>query len=395
MKRSKYKIALFGHRLDSSNLGVDALTQSHLSILQSEAIRLNVDFEIDIFAGKKVLAVVEYSNNMILRQLPSPVIPKRIFANILQIPHSFKDYIAVFDLSEGDSFADIYGWRRAYINSMQRILAARAGCPVVVAPMTIGPFNHSFWRRFAAKALDISCVVFARDEKSVGVARELGCDRVQLATDLAMALPFERSNCSLNDQNKIHVGVNVSGLLWSGGYTGKNEFGIKADYGSTMTAIIQRLTSDPSIQVHLVPHVLSTEPVEDDRVPSQILREQFSSCLIAPSFGGSIAAKNYISGLDFFMGSRMHACIAAFSSGVPTLPLAYCMKFEGLFGSLGYRRTVDLCSASQEQILSALERALVERDEIKEEVMESFAKASDLLGQYGRAVGAVLEQAIS
>jgi polysaccharide pyruvyl transferase WcaK-like protein len=47
-------------------------------------------------------------------------------------------------------------------------------------------------------------------------------------------------------------------------------------------------------------------------------------------------AKSYISGMDLFIGARMHATIAAISSGVPVIPFSYSRKFEGLFSSLGY-----------------------------------------------------------
>ena len=44
------------------------------------------------------------------------------------------------------------------------------------------------------------------------------------------------------------------------------------------------------------------------------------------------------------MGARMHACIAAFSAGVPVMPIAYSRKFQGLFSTLGYDPIVD-CAA--------------------------------------------------
>jgi len=393
MKNRILKIAFFGHRLDSSNLGVDALTHSHLAILSAEACRLNISIEVDIYAGLQTLPAINISKYVVAQQFPQPIFPKRMISNYLEIPRKFRQYIAVFDLSEGDSFADIYGWRRAYINSMQRILAARAGCPVIVAPMTIGPFKSWVWQRLAARSLRVSSAVFARDVKSAQVARSLGCDEVQLATDLAMELPYTRLEHQSDNDDSLHIGVNVSGLLWSGGYTSKNEFGIHADYRATTIAIVERLLQEPNIELHLVPHVLSVGKVEDDRIPSEELKLQFPACRIAPKFGDSIAAKNYISGLDLFMGARMHACIAAFSSGVPTLPLAYSMKFEGLFGSLGYDRTVDLCSASKQEVLDALERALRERQQMKAEVSSAFEKADALLNDYRAVVSEILKGA--
>ena len=90
--------------------------------------------------------------------------------------------------------------------------------------------------------------------------------------------------------------------------------------------------------------------VEDDLTANKTLAEEFPGVIVAPRFEGPSEAKSYISGLDFFCGSRMHACIAAFSSGVPVLPIAYSRKFAGVFGSLGYDRIADAKTQTTEQI---------------------------------------------
>jgi colanic acid/amylovoran biosynthesis protein len=38
---------------------------------------------------------------------------------------------------------------------------------------------------------------------------------------------------------------------------------------------------------------------------------------------------------DFFIGSRMHSCIAALSQGVPCVGIAYSRKFRGVFETVG------------------------------------------------------------
>jgi polysaccharide pyruvyl transferase WcaK-like protein len=45
--------------------------------------------------------------------------------------------------------------------------------------------------------------------------------------------------------------------------------------------------------------------------------------------------KGVIGLCDFFIGSRMHACIAALSQGIPTVGVAYSRKFEGVFETVG------------------------------------------------------------
>jgi colanic acid/amylovoran biosynthesis protein len=63
---------------------------------------------------------------------------------------------------------------------------------------------------------------------------------------------------------------------------------------------------------------------------------------LAPVFRCPVEAKSYIAKMDLFIGSRMHATIASFSSGIATVPAAYSRKFIGFFGNLGYDHVVDL-----------------------------------------------------
>jgi polysaccharide pyruvyl transferase WcaK-like protein len=44
--------------------------------------------------------------------------------------------------------------------------------------------------------------------------------------------------------------------------------------------------------------------------------------------------KGIIGLCDFFIGSRMHSCIAALSQGIPTIGVAYSKKFIGIFNSV-------------------------------------------------------------
>ena len=73
--------------------------------------------------------------------------------------------------------------------------------------------------------------------------------------------------------------------------------------------------------------------------------------------------------MDFFTGARMHACIAAISSGVPVYPMAYSRKFNGLFGeTLGYSSLGDLKTMDSDEIFSGLFAAFEKRNELKNEI---------------------------
>jgi polysaccharide pyruvyl transferase WcaK-like protein len=65
--------------------------------------------------------------------------------------------------------------------------------------------------------------------------------------------------------------------------------------------------------------------------------------------------KAIIGRCGFFIGARMHSCIAALSQEIPTVGMAYSRKFAGVFESVGAGETVvDLRAMSNAEILSAV-----------------------------------------
>ena len=65
----------------------------------------------------------------------------------------------------------------------------------------------------------------------------------------------------------------------------------------------------------------------------------------------------------------MHSTIAAFSSGVPVVPMAYSRKFNGLFiDTLGYDHMVDLKVDTDEDILNKIKVLYSEKESLKDEI---------------------------
>lgn len=66
----------------------------------------------------------------------------------------------------------------------------------------------------------------------------------------------------------------------------------------------------------------------------------------------------------------MHATIAAFTSGVPTIPVAYSRKFAGFFGSLSYPVLVDLTTTDTGPAVDAALRHVREREALRADLAE-------------------------
>ena len=285
---------------------------------------------------------------------------------------NYQDADFILDIGQGDSFADIYGKRRFDWIFSQYRLGMKYKKPYCILPQTIGPFKDVSIRRQACKGINYAQCVMTRDRQSYDYVKELLPDKaVTEIIDVAFFMPFKRKEFN---KDFIHVGLNVSALLWHGGYTQDNQFGLKVDYPSLIRSIIDYFLEQVNVKVHLIPHVVGSERhVENDYAVSFDLYEEYNhpNLVLAPLFLDPISAKNYIAGMDFFMGARMHATIAAFSSGVPVFPMAYSRKFNGLFAdTLQYPYMADMLKENNEAVLNHIKAAFKQHIEIEDIIQD-------------------------
>lgn len=336
------RICLLSHSSRSDNLGVGALTAGEVEILRSVAERIGREIEITILAWPDPRE--PYVTGPGIRTID---LRGRFIANPRGFLPLIRAHDVVIDISGGDSFTDIYGKPRLRRIFAMKFLTHLARRPLVVAPQTIGPFTRPLSRLLARMTLNRSAIVATRDRLSTEAARVLGVRRPVIeASDVALRLPYTPP--PPRDGGPPRVGLNVSGLLMRGGYTRQNEFGLRMDYPGLIRSLIRRFQAHPDQpELHLIGHVVThvdRHLSEDDYAACAALADEFPGTVLAPRFPSPSAAKSYIAGMDFFMGARMHACIAALSSGVAVAPMAYSRKFTGMFGSLGYDQTVDCTS---------------------------------------------------
>jgi len=381
---SMVTVGLLWHSLSSGNLGVGALTESNIAIIK----------EVAESQGKKVrfLVLGTGADNL-------PALAQELEAQghalenhrIRIYRSSFRDQVRrcdlVIDIGEGDSFADIYGFKRFFYYWLSKNIVCSLGKPLVLAPQTIGPFNGWAARLLAKQVMERCKSVFARDNLSSDYLKKMGvAGNTHEAIDVAFKLPFIRKVFEHN--GKTRVGINVSGLLFSGGYTGSNQFGLTVDYPAVIRELIGWFQSQPDVEVHLIPHVIEPHmPVEDDVAVSQKLAREFPGVIVAPAFTRPSEAKSYIAGMDFFTGARMHACIAAFSSGVPVVPMAYSRKFNGLFGTLGYGEIADCRKEASGTAIENVTAGFRKREMLRTAIAQCLGKVADRISLYKNVVG--------
>lgn len=387
----KIKICLMWHNLNSANYGVGALAISHLNMVVKMAEENGLLVEIETLGtpssnGLEIQADIE---NRLGIKIVHKVFTFRLIATSLMTFQWSKinflrntQYDYVFDIGEGDSFSDIYGLKRFFVFCLSKWLVLKEKVPLILAPQTIGPFKYGFSSKMAAYLMKKSQAIYVRDHKSSDYLKKMNISYTEVS-DVAFVLPFDPMPV-LEDS----VGINVSALLWHGGYTKNNQFNLGVDYQKLVIEIV-KLFIKRGKNVHLIAHVISDSiEVEDDYRIANVVKNNFFSddikVTVAPKFKSPIEAKSYISQMRFFLGSRMHATIGALSSGVPTIPLAYSRKFSGVFGSIDYPYTIDLYGKQcDETVLVTLFNYYDHQyDEIASQGKKSIVMAKNKLNTY-------------
>lgn len=358
-------IGLLWHALTSGNHGVGALTIGQMKIITEAARRRKARVRFIIISpceetlffveGFEIAGRAEFSRHAFM-------------GGHFEAVTLLRQCDVVFNIGAGDSFSDIYGNKRLFLQVLANLLVRLFRKPLIMSPQTIGPFSSFFGKQLGKIGLCFADRIYARDHLSMQYLSQMKHDnKSEEVIDVAFALPFNRSARESN--GSVRIGINVSGLLYNGGYSGRNEFGLTVDYRALVEGSCEFFLTQPDVEVYLVPHVISdTVEVEDDLRASEKIIERYPELRLAPRFSSPVEAKSFISGLDFFTGARMHACIAAFSSGVPVLPMAYSRKFNGLFNSLNYSYVLDCLALDTASALQMLSQVFERREQLPAEV---------------------------
>jgi colanic acid/amylovoran biosynthesis protein len=136
-------------------------------------------------------------------------------------------------------------------------------------------------------------------------------------------------------------------------------FRLNLDYGLLVNKLLERFMEDTEAEILLIPHTFGPQGnINSDpdacRAVFNSFKEKYNSRIHLVNLKYNQNEIKGIIGLsNFFIGSRMHSCIAAISQGIPTIGIAYSNKFMGVFNSVDLgsmvidARVIDMPSAIQ------------------------------------------------
>lgn len=412
------KVCLMGASLESGNRGVAALGASLIQLVSSQ----NQNPAITFLLGRKSSTLFELRRRGQIRRFPVihfRLTPKAavkeqlwfilVLAAIYRwIPlaglrsriaahpwfRAILDSDWVGDIRGGDSFSDIYGLKRFLTASLAVISVIWAKGGIVLLPQTYGPFSSVISRMFARYLINHASLLLCRDRDSLEVIESLsrGRRRGEFCPDVAFALDPVLPDTLCTEPpldfgtGETLIGLNISGLLYNGGYNRNNMFGLKLDYREFLRLLVARLLEESANRILIVPHTFAPPTsVESDSAAGKILKEHLPETLgkrihLVTADYDQNEIKGVIGQCRFFIGSRMHACIAALSQGIPAVGIAYSKKFHGVFDSVGVSEwVIDGRAVTTPEAVNRCFSLFKERDQLRARLARNVPPAREQL----------------
>lgn len=417
MNHNMKKVCFLGVSLATYNMGVSALTASLVKITryflpEAEFFLLigNRSSSAQILTSaddkKTLIQVINYRLSpkakikehliwIFLMACMHRIIPLKVVRNAIVRKTPFLNTLAqadfVGDIRGGDSFSDIYGLTRLVIGSTPAIIALLMKKKLILLPQTYGPYETMAGRAIGRYIIQRSAHILSRDKEGISVLKKLMDNKplkqdVLFCPDVAFMLDSRRPGKLdieprlLSDKSVPLIGLNINGLMYNGGYTRNNMFGLKMDYRDFAAKIALTLLEKTSAHLLFVPHTYNPA-VESDPDACRDIMNSLSGRygdrmhLVVREYDQS-EIKGVIDLCDFFIGSRMHACIAAISQEIPTVGIAYSRKFHGVFESVGVgEMIVDGRSMNTDEAVEHVMKCYQNRDEMKSKLRVTIGNA--------------------
>ncbi|NMB56477.1 polysaccharide pyruvyl transferase family protein [Candidatus Beckwithbacteria bacterium] len=369
IKRAKY-IILVGANFNSYNRGVGALSYATIDLVREKYPK----------AQFTILKLHHVIQNRKLENCDAVYFSKvelifYFLLSFLKIKigkiQKFIVYDLVIDLGEGDSFTDMYEIKRIIALTMLKVMFKNWGLKVLMFPQTIGPFRTLIGKILAKWGLEKVDKIYVRGQYSYNLVKNLfGYEnKMELASDMGFLLKPQIVQTEIFTSGQKYIGINISGLLLDS----KERFSLlqkEFDYEKLIDNLITFFLKK-NFNLVLVSHTYALDrkiPFDDLRA-CKYFAQKFNNkriFLIKDDYN-SRELKYLISKCEFFVGSRMHACIAAASTFVPLSSIAYSHKFLGVFAQLGILQTVaNPKEMTEEECFTLIKNNFKDRARIKQ-----------------------------
>mgnify|MGYP000155497968 CR=1 FL=1 len=292
-------------------------------------------------------------------------------------------------------------WRLLAVADRMR----KKGKPVIFMPQAWGPFNDDSGRKAVGKLLEVSSMVFARDEESLGYINELTSsisEKLLLSPDVAFV--FESASKDESDKVLSEIGISAPDkpiVVISPNqrvYEKMEGEGAESKYLHVLLEVCNFFIKKTDANLALLPHEIRFpgDSYSDDRELCSILGGMLNDGqgrvgVMSESYSAA-QIKSVIAKSELVIGSRYHGLIAGLSQSIPVVAIGWSHKYNKLLGDCGLSEyVIPFEEAEVKTVVSSVEHAWLNRKKnslvveeyvknIKENVRSTFDKVALMIG---------------
>lgn len=387
---NNYKFALVGHG-GCHNRGCEAILRTTASLLTSEFGEVSfvvptLNYAYDLYLQPPIgrMKFVPAHPRRFEPVLLPGKIRRRVYKMVkpsfvdrwqdnetVYLRHLFRRCDAVLSVG-GDTYSGDYNYPKYYIKVLE--IAKSLGKKTVIWGASMGPFRDIGLKKDMQQFLQGVNLITVRESESLKYLQSLGIsENVRIVADPAFTLvpiATDRVNTIIAPRPKSLLGINVSGLIASE-KTPQARAHVRNSFVSFIEHFVDKVNANILLIAHDIDERFPDDPKHNDYVVMQEILGKITRSdrvSMAPADIAAQETKSLISACDYFIGAKTHAIIAALSSFVPTISLAYSTKTVGinldLFGHTDY--VIPQSDLSVETLWQAWERLVKDHILIRE-----------------------------
>lgn len=279
------------------------------------------------------------------------------------------------------------------------LLAAIRRKPCMLYAVGVGPLGCEDARRLTRTAFDLADIATVRDIESLSVLRsaKVECARVLVTADPAFSMVHSLENVA-NSQS--HFGVRRGGLQvavclrswdigvapekWEAEIAAALDSFVEAHNASLVFVPFQRLPESS----------LTDDLLAAERVVARMRNRDAARLEVRLASPEEVA--RLLGHSDMVLGMRLHSLVFAIAGGVPAVALSYDAKVMSLMRRVGMEKcAVDLLSASSDDLVSAMNRAWEDREQIRAALARAGHRLREQAKENARLAVSLLDDEVS
>lgn len=245
--------------------------------------------------------------------------------------------------------------------------------PIIIFPSSIGPFRTRIGRFFSKTVFNNVDLILLREKRSIKFVESIETP-VTMAADTALLCEFPH-NKIYNRLQKDTIAVSPGFYDYSLSTNTQNQYFLA--HAKALDLFIEKYGSNVIFLPHDVKGFKHDDLKACERIIENMKRKDKTKIILVKTLE---EFKHFLGQIDLLIASKMHPSVLASTNFTPMIAIVYDHKQTGFFEQIGLDEyIIDINKLSNEELLSKMENAWVNRMKIEKQLSQKIPALQELV----------------